>query len=289
MRSYVERKIDTDLGQISGIEWLPDTPSEYPVIIALHGWLDNAASFIPIAEHLSNFHIVALDLPGHGHSSHFHHPDFYEVHDFVRRIMLAIDEMGIDQFYVMGHSLGAIIASVWSLTDARIQYQIWLDAIGGLAREPDQSANAMIDAIHALNRMKPRKPTYGSFEDAVEARQTGLLPVSLSAAILLCSRGLEHLESGRWTWRNDKALMLPTPLRLDEAGIHNLLSAIKIPVLLFVAEQGWLGKEPELLTNRLSSLSDVQTRYIDGGHHCHMDDTAQLIVNEIKKALLERS
>jgi len=288
MRSYIECRIETDLGHISGIEWLPDSPSAYPVIIALHGWLDNAASFIPMAEHMKNFHIIALDLPGHGHSSHLDYPDFYEVHDYVHRIMLAIDQMGIEKFYVMGHSLGAIISSVWSLTDARIHYQIWLDAIGGLARESEQSADAMIDAIHALNRMKSRKPSYGSFEDAVEARQTGQLPVSLSAAVLLCSRGLEHLESGRWTWRNDKALMLPTPLRLNELGVNNILSAINQPVLLFVAEDGWLGKDPHLLTNRQSAISHLQTRFIAGGHHFHMEDTAPLIVKEIEKALMEQ-
>lgn len=288
MRSYIERKIETDLGLVSGIEWLPGSSTDFPVIIALHGWLDNAASFVPIAEHMKNFHVIALDLPGHGHSSHLDYPGFYHIHDYVRRIMLAVDQMGIEKFYVMGHSLGAIIASVWSLTDARIQYQFWLDAIGGLARESDLAADAMIDAIHALNRMKPRKPSYASFEDAVEARQTGQLPVSLSAAILLCSRGLEHLDSGRWTWRNDKALMLPTPLRLDESGINNLLSAIKQPVLLFVAEEGWLGKEPGLLQNRQAAIANLQTVFIAGGHHFHMDEPAKIIVKEIETFLLEQ-
>src|SRR3546814_4039743 len=35
----------------------------------LHGWLDNANSFIPLAERLPN-PLLALDFSGHGHSDH---------------------------------------------------------------------------------------------------------------------------------------------------------------------------------------------------------------------------
>jgi len=44
-------------------------PMETPVL-ALHGWLDNAASFIPLAQHLNETNLIALDFPGHGKSEH---------------------------------------------------------------------------------------------------------------------------------------------------------------------------------------------------------------------------
>jgi len=39
-----------------------------PRVIALHGWLDNAGSVVPLAPHLPGLDLAALDMPGHGAS-----------------------------------------------------------------------------------------------------------------------------------------------------------------------------------------------------------------------------
>ena len=41
-----------------------------PIVLALHGWLDNANSFVPISSYFEAYHFIALDWPGHGHSDH---------------------------------------------------------------------------------------------------------------------------------------------------------------------------------------------------------------------------
>lgn len=61
----------------SGKWWGPQ--NEQPVIM-LHGWQDNAGSFDKIVPLLSNdIALLAIDLVGHGHSSHLPVGMFYHV------------------------------------------------------------------------------------------------------------------------------------------------------------------------------------------------------------------
>src|SRR3546814_6129023 len=64
-----ELRIDTAHGQMAALRAGREGA---PRLLAVHGWLDNAASFIPMLAHLGDFDVVAIDLPGHGHS--FHRP-----------------------------------------------------------------------------------------------------------------------------------------------------------------------------------------------------------------------
>ena len=42
-----------------------------PPILALHGWLDNAASFARLAPLLKEYYVISIDFPGHGKSDHY--------------------------------------------------------------------------------------------------------------------------------------------------------------------------------------------------------------------------
>lgn len=282
MRSFSEVTCSTDLGNVAGIEWAG--PAGAPVIIALHGWLDNAASFIPLANFLKNYRLIALDLPGHGFSDHKPITDFYSLSDYARAVAQAIENLDVGDYWLLGHSLGAIVSTLLSLTEKSMKGVICLDAIGGFSRDSDEVADAWIESIAAIEKFKPRKPTYPNFDDAVIARENSQLPVSQAAAVLLCSRGLEHLSDGRWTWRNDKALMLPGPIRWDERAVINILSAIKKVTLVVMAESGWMTKmPPEVLDRRVAALQNGQVHFVPGGHHFHMDEAAESIATLIQK------
>ena len=52
---------------LAALEW---GHRDDPKVMALHGWMDNAASFVPLASRLSGLHIIAPDFVGHGLSDH---------------------------------------------------------------------------------------------------------------------------------------------------------------------------------------------------------------------------
>lgn len=56
------------------------------VTLCLHGWLDNAASFLPLLKHLSQPYVVAIDWPGHGKSSHKSLDNQYHFVDYIETL-----------------------------------------------------------------------------------------------------------------------------------------------------------------------------------------------------------
>src|SRR5687768_9636862 len=71
-------------------------------VLALHGWLDNAMSFAPLAAVLPELEIVALDLPGHGHSAHRPSRSWYHYVDYVDDALAALDALGWDDCVLLG-------------------------------------------------------------------------------------------------------------------------------------------------------------------------------------------
>lgn len=95
-------------GQLAGKQWGPDDGQP---VLALHGWLDNAAVFEPLVPFLkSEFKLVALDLPGHGLSSHLPQRCHYTRDRYIEEVLSAVDHLKWDTFSVLGHGMGAGIA-----------------------------------------------------------------------------------------------------------------------------------------------------------------------------------
>ena len=89
-RASHEIEIPTNAGQvIAGQEW--KSASSTKNVLLLHGWQDNSNSFKKLANLLpADWHLVAIDFPGHGASSP--RPDGvpYYVTDWVSHVRLVI-------------------------------------------------------------------------------------------------------------------------------------------------------------------------------------------------------
>jgi pimeloyl-ACP methyl ester carboxylesterase len=91
----------------SGLEWgRPDAP----LVIALHGWLDNALSFSVLAPQLKGLRVLALDLSGQGWSAHRSQDATYHIWDDIPQLMGILEQLGEPSVSVLGHSRGAAIA-----------------------------------------------------------------------------------------------------------------------------------------------------------------------------------
>lgn len=81
-------------------------------VFALHGWLDNCASFDLIAPHLNNVDLIALDLAGHGKTDHRRHAGAYNIWLDIQEIIAIANQLGWEKFALIGHSRGAMISTM---------------------------------------------------------------------------------------------------------------------------------------------------------------------------------
>ncbi|MCA0147316.1 alpha/beta hydrolase [Rossellomorea vietnamensis] len=79
-----------------------------PTLVCLHGMTGDSKSFIELTGYLLNdFHLILLDLPGHGETEPLGSEEDYLFSSLANRIMGVIMRMTSGPVYVLGHSWGA--------------------------------------------------------------------------------------------------------------------------------------------------------------------------------------
>jgi pimeloyl-ACP methyl ester carboxylesterase len=82
----------------------------FPVVF-VHGLTFNRRTWTPITDRLADrFRCIAIDLPGHGDSPGL--PQSFE--DVGRAVHAVVTDLGIDRPVVVGHSLGAMMATMYA-------------------------------------------------------------------------------------------------------------------------------------------------------------------------------
>ena len=269
--SDVPEVLTLDIGdlRVAALAW---GPADGPPVLALHGWLDNAASFTEIAPRLAaalGLRVVALDLPGHGHSDHKRGP--YHFIDAVADTIHAADALGWARFTILGHSMGAGIATLLAGTiPERIERCVLLEGIGPMTDEPAAAARRLASSLRAEARQQDRtKRGFPDRETAAEILGHAVKMKPESARVLV-ERGLEQRDQG-WVWRADPRLRVESRLRLSEAQVHAFLSAITCPVLLVSASQGW-PHDPAVIRERAEAVANLRHLELPGHHHVHLDE-----------------
>lgn len=244
-------------------------PDGVPVI-ALHGWLDNAASFRLLAERLAGVRLIAVDLIGHGFSDHRPESTPYYIWDNVADVIGLMDELGLESANVIGHSMGASIASLLAgAYPERVKRLCLIEGVAPLIYEPNQLPQLMAEAIDKRSKARRRRlRPYESEEKAVQARVNGRWPVSEQAAKWLVERGVIHREDGVH-WRNDAKLTLPSILRMSEDQVRAFLSRIQCKVELVLGQNG-IGQD--LILERIDCFVDSDVEWLEGNHHLHLQD-----------------
>lgn len=275
-RGLHEFVLDTPIGRITGLR--AGEPGA-PRVLALHGWLDNAASFVPLAPHLHGIELVAPDLPGHGASAHLPVGADYSFAVAINSVLDIADALGWDRFSLLGHSMGAGISSmVAAACPQRIERLVAIEALGALAEVAERTAERLRDAIAATRALRSKSlRVFPDIAVAVRARMTAGNQVgsrlSDTAARLLVERGVSPVEGG-FIWSSDPRLTLPSLMRLTEPQIRDMVAGIECPTRVIFADPAQVYLPDPLRRERTALLPRGELIVMDGGHHLHMEDPA---------------
>jgi pimeloyl-ACP methyl ester carboxylesterase len=294
-------------------------------ILCLHGWMDNCRSFYYFAPHLleqlrnhddDDIHLVALDLPGHGRSSH--HGDqrpsmvLAEAVVYVAEALRALEWNDTTtttttrtKMTLVGHSMGAAIACLYAAAfPEHVGSLILIEGAGPVARPAGDAAKHVRSHVEkrltaAASLGPPRR--YETIELAVAARcrtartWPGNQYISETAALQLVEWGTTRInqqdiddtdpDDKGVQFRHDPRLQWPSLQFFTQDQTDGVYRDIQCPTALITAVHGWPFSE-EIRNRTLELLKPVHQITLPGSHHFHMDpDTAQSVVAQAAQFL----
>jgi pimeloyl-ACP methyl ester carboxylesterase len=266
-----ERTFEIPGYTIAAREWGP--PDGIPVL-AIHGWIDNAASFDFLAPLLPQLHIIAIDCPGCGHSSHKPISSIPTIIEEPFHLFQLADLLGWQTFSIIGHSRGGVIAELMAAGyPERIQLLTLLDISGFyLTGTADESVSWWQNCMHEFLTRKIKPGTIYPDLDAVAKDRMKSFPISYESALELGKRGTKKVDGG-YIWTFDrKELLFRAPIKYTYEMAAAMLKAIKAPTCFILAEQGYLNLDQRAVDFYPKCVPNHILRTVPGGHHAHMDN-----------------
>ncbi|GLD69849.1 serine hydrolase-like protein isoform X1 [Lates japonicus] len=294
-----ELSVPVPWGEIRGKVWGPDHGRP---VLCLHGWADNCGTFntlIPLLPKECRY--VAVDLAGHGRSSHRPPGVFYSFPAYVADIRRVVDGLQWTKFSIIGHSMGGNVATLFSaLFPEMVDTLILLDAYGFMPTDLKEISKVMrqgMDEMIQFEKKTEEKKRVYTYEKAVERLLAANPTLSEQSAHILLERGLVQVEGG-FVFSRDLRVNFKNIVRVTVEQSLEMQSMIQASVLVVLADKGFGAPSSE--SNRQKITSALLQGYRDrnhmvltvtGDHHIHLNDpevVAPLVSDFLRTTVLSR-
>lgn len=287
--SHTEVKIPVPWGHVAGKWW---NKNEGEPIIALHGWLDNANSFDTLIPNMkSKFPVLALDIPGHGMSSHFPKGVPYHRMSSITVLKHIVNYFGWKKVSFLGHSFGGQTCFLYAAmypdqVDAIVTLDILLPVPLNEKRLIEKGGQTIDDLIRRDSQKFENAPLY-PFEKLVEmVTKSHVAPVSENAAKILLQRGTVKIGEDKYRLTYDPKLKGFPISGWSSRELLQFCKNLKTNILCIKAKSSPYFCTKEFFDESWAQISKVAKHadllYVEGGHHVHLQDGEVIapIVNE---------
>ena len=251
-----------------------------PQLVLLHGGAQNAHTWDTVALALRPLPLVAVDLPGHGHSDG---PGLEQLEQRSPRaaaedVAVVVREAAPRARAIVGMSYGGLTAiALAGVAPELVRKLVLVDVLPGMSPDRAQHIRAFVNG----------PITFDSFDDML-ARTIEFNPTRSVSSL---RRGILHnaiqLEDGSWMWRHSRWRNEGTNVEQDPASasigsdsyaeLDRVLGRVSVPVLLArgMRPDSVLGDEDERdFRARLPAATVVQ--FGDAGHSVQGDMPVEL-------------
>ncbi len=235
-------------------------PSEAPRVVCLHGVRNHGRHFDGLAAELGEYHVLAPDLLGHGHSP------WEPPWDIATHCDAIVETVGPREAMLVGHSFGGRLAfELAARAPKLVPKLVLLDP--AILLPPHVG-------LGAAERERIDK-SYVSFGELIERRyeESQLQDAPRDLVVEDLARHVEVDETGRIRYRYCQSAvvaaygeMCSQPPRFDD---------VRVPTLLVLGERSYLPYDHLLAAHR-SALGDLlEVTVVPGGHSVLWDAFAE--------------
>jgi len=258
---------------LSALRW----GAKAPHLVLLHGGAQNAHTFDTVALALGR-PLLAVDLPGHGHSDAAPRgPRDLDGH--AQDVAALLGGLGIAHVPVVGMSLGGLVALTIAVHTPSVVAKLGLiDITPGVT--PDK-ARHITDFVNG--------PT--SFQDLDElvARTVAHNPTRSERSL---RRGVLHnavqLDDGTWMWRHQRHPTTDGGPSLEPTALWDALSAVTVPVLLVRAMGAGSVVDDDDEAELRRRQPSATVAHVDGAGHSVQGDQPVVLAGILAEFLDQR-
>jgi pimeloyl-ACP methyl ester carboxylesterase len=257
------RRVEVAVGpdrNLSALVW----GDEPPELVFLHGGAQNAHTWDTVAMALGR-PLVAIDLPGHGHSDG-PADGSTDLTSNAADVATVIEQLAPDARCVIGMSLGGI--TTLALVDARpdlVRSVVLVDITPGVNQDKASAIVAFVDGPESF-------PDF----DELLARTKEFNPTRSESSL---RRGILHnavqRPDGSWVWRYRRFVDRRSPM--DMSSLWDAIERIEVPVLLVRGMRPGSVVDDADEAELVRRLPSARVEHVaEAGHSIQGDDPLEL-------------
>jgi esterase len=242
-------------------------------LIFLHGNAQQGHSWDFVALSMcDSYHVFVPDARGHGDSDWAPHGE-YTVDDYVSDLDGFVNSLGLDQFILVGHSMGGRTSYVYA---SRFPEKIKALVI------VDSGPRGVTHGIARMERFKQlpdRLATYEEFAKRVQ-EYTGRPLWQVLGSLKYTIR---QSEDGIWTWKYDKVFRTPgaMPASLPLEKLWECVESIRCPTLIVRGSESDVFA-PETMAQMMDVIPDSASVVISRAGHLVAGDNPVDFIEALK-------